>query len=1371
MLSTIGSEDGFQFSKFYDNKLNQNLDRLGATIGKDTPLYQSKEYQNMSIPQKLSTANMWWGDVLSGAGYTLGAIGTGVTSGLAYRALAKKLGAVGKIAQEGEALTTSLAASTGEAGDEGRSGGTEWYNKTLAEVTKKYQDLGQEVPKEVIDKLNSKKQQLENTIFLVNLPIIAGTNFLQFGKTMTNLKAEAKEVGKLGEQIGSKIEQTKPLNQFTKVEQTSFEKGLEKTGKVLAQPTEEGTQEQSQDIVQNVSQDFYTKKFNNQNTDILKSTLDALKQSYGTQQGWNSFVVGALSTLVSGGVSSGSALRQAFKSDDPEINNALDILNKHNPKEVFKELIKADNRSKEINKDLTTAAKNNDKFEFNNAQNDLLTSYTLSRLKTGQYQSLKDDLEEVKNLSPEEFEQTFGIKPEESNKQSVLQLVQDRISKTDNIAKAYEQIETNFGSLSDGNKERLIHASVTIDDVKERKQELYNDLLKITTKENSGLLVRFGENIMSNLPGSKKYEPITLNEDFKKELTKINPLRQNEINNLVSDIEKLNKRESDYFKLWHDITTNEKVRKENDKKDSILEPKVKVRKPLNLHHGATEGDIINANDGTAETSLTEKGREEITKIADQVKELGYKDGITSENNRSKESGKIITDKTGGTLTEIKELNPWDLGKDFTLTKDTKPFWDKEAEPYFVKHPDAISYTDKNNKVWNIAESFNQYKERTLKAKQIAEQSPDKFITNHSNNIRVWDAFDNSNQKWDTKAEDHYLANLDVNNKDILSKYQPEVTETEGLNEEEVNNTGLKPSDTIDEDSFTGNKKTSIHTTEVGFDDGTKLLYKFTSTHPDKEIKDYKLQVITKINNPKIYQELLDQDTKAKQFEEENKDHQGIWLIIIDKDNKPVKENNKYIASTISTSERIEKNEIITKDQKKAIKDLKDFRELLLKQTKDIYLSIQGKSKGYAQFEYTKDGLRQRHSIERFVPLNEITLELPTKTVAGERNRAQLSNGQIAYTGKLYALDKEGRSIDLIPRTVNEQEINILVELIRQRLGIDKKVNRPSDEIEKLIYFGIPTNIKEHTIGVKKDSNVLTIGTEELTKEQLQTEEGDRKLRVFLSKKYVNANNKKYDLNINEEFSGPITDNSQTPTKYKSYKDFLLAGENPMFATDLKAKEEIQFKQQYLHYDPNFKTFDLDKVKEEPKIEKPTDNEGNVIEETINFGNKEEILKEKPKRERKGRQTLDRLERLTKDKTKLEESEINWFKSTFPNIPIEKVQGLIENKSLGRFISSGKVLLSTEATVGTLKHEAFHVVTQLYLNKLEIKKLYDEAKESETNKLYKINKELDTSYISNITRNLNLQSNQPQTIFKNSEIKDFVYHISKDKIDTFNNNMT
>jgi len=75
-----------------------------------------------------------------------------------------------------------------------------------------------------------------------------------------------------------------------------------------------------------------------------------------------------------------------------------------------------------------------------------------------------------------------------------------------------------------------------------------------------------------------------------------------------------------------------------------------------------------------------------------------------------------------------------------------------------------------------------------------------------------------------------------------------------------------------------------------------------------------------------------------------------------------------------------------------------------------------------------------------------------------------------------------------------------------------------------------------------------------------------------------------------------------------------------------------------------------------------------------------------------------------------DAEQEWFSKKFPNIPYERVKGLVQGKAVGRFLSSGKVLISELAAKGTTYHEAFHVVSQMFLTDAELKSLYKEYRD-------------------------------------------------------------
>lgn len=69
----------------------------------------------------------------------------------------------------------------------------------------------------------------------------------------------------------------------------------------------------------------------------------------------------------------------------------------------------------------------------------------------------------------------------------------------------------------------------------------------------------------------------------------------------------------------------------------------------------------------------------------------------------------------------------------------------------------------------------------------------------------------------------------------------------------------------------------------------------------------------------------------------------------------------------------------------------------------------------------------------------------------------------------------------------------------------------------------------------------------------------------------------------------------------------------------------------------------------------------------------------------------------------------WLKETFPNIPVEIIDGLIDGKDWGRLTKDATILLSSIAEIGTGYHEGFHVFSQLVLSDDTRINLYNEVR--------------------------------------------------------------
>lgn len=108
---------------------------------------------------------------------------------------------------------------------------------------------------------------------------------------------------------------------------------------------------------------------------------------------------------------------------------------------------------------------------------------------------------------------------------------------------------------------------------------------------------------------------------------------------------------------------------------------------------------------------------------------------------------------------------------------------------------------------------------------------------------------------------------------------------------------------------------------------------------------------------------------------------------------------------------------------------------------------------------------------------------------------------------------------------------------------------------------------------------------------------------------------------------------------------------------------------------------------------------------------ETIKPEKPTRPVKKGANLDPYRTPTNDQRgveKLEEAEA-WFKERFPNVDFNVVRHLIDGKYHGQF-KKAAVYIYENAEIGTTYHEAFHVVTHLFLTKRERNSLYSEYRQ-------------------------------------------------------------
>jgi broad specificity phosphatase PhoE len=205
-----------------------------------------------------------------------------------------------------------------------------------------------------------------------------------------------------------------------------------------------------------------------------------------------------------------------------------------------------------------------------------------------------------------------------------------------------------------------------------------------------------------------------------------------------------------------------KIKQVNDKYDALAEEEKRKNIPtapvnkLRIRHGTSEEDLDNVVSGQSQTPLARQAiEEEIPKLIEDLKDSGQpvKKIYSSDLERGADTAKRVADAMGAEHIIDKNLRSWDL-KDFSKTDDGEF---KPIQKWFVDNPDETEYNGPNKKFQGkkIGESFNEYKDRAIKAEQSIPDEEGTIVMGHSNNMAINEASE-AHGGWTPEAKEQYL---------------------------------------------------------------------------------------------------------------------------------------------------------------------------------------------------------------------------------------------------------------------------------------------------------------------------------------------------------------------------------------------------------------------------------------------------------------------------------------------------------------------------------------------------------------------------------------------------------------------------------------
>lgn len=565
-----------KISGIYDNVVTQQFDGFNEYLQKEFPNYYTKAEEEAGVLEGLGTANFWADKALNGAGYMLGAIGSGMLTGglgLGTRAtgatkilqgLGKEFSAGKKVldlanltAKEArlikagralDNLTASTVGAIGESGMEARG----IKNNTLKTLTQ-LRDSGDPRYVGISDEdINSAAEAAGNTGFALNMAIVGTSNFLQFGKLFKNgYSAERQAFGEIAKDAESGL--------FKAVKPSK----LSRVGRALTGPLEEMAQEGGQYTVEKGVDDYIKNKYNPKQgvvfSDLVSSTLQGLEETLTTKEGQESMLLGALL----GGVGSITNIGESAQKQKAT-EQAANILNAYKSSDAIKPLINSIIAHGSYQAAMDDAIKKGDHFNYKNAQFGQFFTYVQSRIVTDKYDLLQNELEEAGSLNKEDFEKAFGIKVPEGK--SPMSVVSELKQSAEKIKKISEDVNTRFSTIDPKVKDVLTRTIAVTENLNKRELQLANEVLSA-----SGINYLDLKNAKD--PELRKEYKKILNQQIK-DLQENNPMVYDSVIDKLKDLDKINLSQEQLIKDYKELVTEEgqnRIKKKVEKAEAAVD--------------------------------------------------------------------------------------------------------------------------------------------------------------------------------------------------------------------------------------------------------------------------------------------------------------------------------------------------------------------------------------------------------------------------------------------------------------------------------------------------------------------------------------------------------------------------------------------------------------------------------------------------------------------------------------------------------------------------------------------------------------------------------------------------------------------------------
>lgn len=601
-----------RFSALWDNDFSKAMKDINEWSEEQLPNYYTDYEKDAPWYENIFTANFLGDKFIKNLGFAVGAFYSGSlyaggvrSVGRGAMALAKRSGATISTIKDVAKTSSIVAAGVGSATsalNEGRiealNNSTDWFNYQKAQLddnlvrrlqalniykdTNIYTSLLEDAYNDynsTLAKISEDRLKMGNADLLLNLPVLLGSNIIQFGKLFANGFNTAKKTLNI---VGSK---------------GNYKSGSTKIGAlydITKGALSEGTEELLQKTAAEASGNYYSTDVNNfyeakinpdaeqETLSWMKSLMESINTTVNDSSSWEEFFIGSLTgalgiptvrsykntdgkfqipiSLQGGAFNEWKDYKNQKKREEEVVNHLNQRI--HSPEYInyYQGLI----RHNKYQADMNTAVENNDSFNFKNAEHAQLVSDIIMFDEAGKIEDLKQSILEASGTSIEDLESIIrNTTTINSNGKLIGPFSQFAAIDGD-------QIIANFGT--NDSKQQMINK------LNSNKEEILNTIKKYQESKDN-LLLNYGDKFTTEQLGELTWM-LTQVDDWRKRSQsvvkeKILPLIDRvidtlsiELSSYTSDIESNPTVEE--FNLNNNINILKKIRSENPENISSI---------------------------------------------------------------------------------------------------------------------------------------------------------------------------------------------------------------------------------------------------------------------------------------------------------------------------------------------------------------------------------------------------------------------------------------------------------------------------------------------------------------------------------------------------------------------------------------------------------------------------------------------------------------------------------------------------------------------------------------------------------------------------------------------------------------------------------